>query len=240
MLLLGSQIWCGGRPFQTSEPTATPPHGPPPRRFGTPDAPVAQTSSEHDPSPRTSRSFRIPSNSPRGVDTTPFKHMSCCEGYPPTPLPEVLVAVMGGGGSASCQGAQDSPRWLQESLRCSKMAPKPNMVQYSCRRTSKRPDKVHKTVPSTLKVPRDPLKRPTSFKHIGKHMMLACSPFRLRSVFNASREPPDGPREAQEGATELPIRPKERPKRIPEWGGTSGPPHFDRWPQDALHQGSQE
>ena len=90
------------------------------------------------------------------------------EGYPPPPLPGLFW-----GGFASGQGVQDGPRWLQEGLRCSKMASK--MAQDSARSLKmssimppRGPKRVTRRFQELSETPQDPSKSPKSFNNLKK------------------------------------------------------------------------
>ena len=75
------------------------------------------------------------------------------------------------------------------------------------------------TAPRRLQVAKEPPKeapeRPTSFKHLGKPMLFAFSPFRFRWALEASRWLQDGPKTAPRASKSAPRGPQEGPKRAP-------------------------
>ena len=86
----------------------------------------------------------------------------------PYPLPWTWT-----GGFATSWSVQDGPRWLQEGLRCSKMASK--MAQDSARSLKmssimppRGPKRVTRRFQELSETPQDPSKSPKSFKHLRK------------------------------------------------------------------------
>ena len=131
------------------------------------------------------------------------------EGYPPPPLPRLFWV-----GAAMCQGVLFRPRWLQEGLRCSKMASKmPQDSARSLKMTSIMPPRNPKRATRRFQVlsetPQDPSKSPKSFEHL-KEINELC--LLAVSLPMAPRWPKKAPRGSQEAPKTAPRAPKSAPR----------------------------
>ena len=128
---------------------------------------------------------------------------------PPTPLPWTWR-----GGFASGQSVLFGPRWLQEGLRALKMASKiaqysPTWLQLAHNMRPRGSNTAPRRLQVAKKLPKEAPERPTSFKHLGKPMLFAFSPFRFRWALEASRWLQDGPKTASRASKSAPRGPQE-------------------------------
>ena len=184
-------------------------------------------------------SKRIPKRAPRGKLIKSRQPFRATGGLTMSffPLPKKPSSLRGGvlspsppravfEGVARWQGVLFRSRWLQEGLRCSKMASK--MAQDSARwlkMTSimlpRGPKRATRRLQVLWEPPQDPPKSPKSFKNLRKikdFCILAVSlPMRFGSLKMAPRRPNKAPRGAQKAPKTAPGAPKSAP-RAPQDG----------------------